>query len=350
MGISKNTQRIGIFLILVTLTIWGLIRFTFTPDTVDILKSLQLSDIGILVGIFLCSYFLDGFILWILGYGVREPNHWPVTLKVPLFRVLFNIITPFAFGGQPVMILTMTRHNIPPGRASSIVFTKFMLLNFVVFAITSTSVGIFWNRLPSTFLQVFFLVTGIGLIGLLTFVIMGLTRPQVALSLLLWGGRIWGKFAKKHNSGKYRRKLIHELRQIRITFALYTNTLRGFLSITIALLATFTYQLLQVGSFWVILRILGVDIPLIDGFSASILATFLFSFVPTPGATGFGEVFFIMLFNSMVSPHILGLALILWRFSIHYSFCLIAAPVAVHEFTPGRLKLRKRAWKERKKK
>ncbi len=344
---TANTRRVLIFLALVGATVAALIYFTFTPETMKVLASLTLTDILILVAIFLASYLLDGFIIWVLGYGVNEPSQRAVLLKVPLFRVLFNIITPFAFGGQPVMILTMTRHNIPAGRASSIIFTKFMLLNLVIFLITASSVAIFWSRLPSLFLQIFFLITGIGLIGLLVFVVIGLTKPQITLSTLMWVGRIWGKFSKKHNSGKYRRKLIHELRQIRVTFSLYTSTLKGFVSLAVAFLATLCYQLVQVGSFWVVLRILGADIPLIDGFSASILATFLFSFVPTPGATGFGEFFFIMLFNAMVSSHILGLALILWRFSVHYSFCLVAAPVAIHEFTPGRLKARKDRWKKR---
>ncbi len=342
MAISANTRRILIFITLVGVTIWALVQFTFTPDTMSVMRQLRLNDFLILGAIFLGSYILDGSVLAVLGYGVKEPMHWQILCKVPLFRVLFNTITPFAFGGQPVMILTMTRYNISPGRGSSIIFTKFMLLNLVIFLITTSAVVLFWSRLPTTFLRVFFLITGVGLIGMLGFVIVGLTRPQIALSFLMWAGRIWGKFSKKHNSGKYRRKLIHELRQIRVTFALYTNTLRGFVSLIVAFLLTLLYQLLQVGSFWIILRLLGVNISLVEGFSASILATFLFSFVPTPGATGFGEFFFIMLFNSMVSPHILGLALILWRFSVHYSFCLIGAPVAIHEFTPGRLKIRKR--------
>ncbi len=346
MAVSANIRRILIFLALVGVTIWALIQFTFTPDTMGVLRQLRFKDFAILGAMFLGSYILDGAILGVLGYGVKETLPWQVLCKVPLFRVLFNTITPFAFGGQPVMILTMTRYNTPPGRASSIIFTKFMLLNLVIFLITASSVVLFWSQLPSTFLRVFFLVTGVGLIGMFAFIVIGLTRPQIVLSLLIWVGNIWGKFSKKHNSGKYRRKLIHELRQIRVTFAMYTNTLRGFVSLVIALLATLLYQALQVGSFWVILRILGSEISLVDGFSASILATFLFSFVPTPGATGFGEFFFIMLFNSMVSSHILGLALILWRFSIHYSFCLIGAPVAIHEFTPGRLKLRKRKAKK----
>ncbi len=339
---SSSVRRIVIFLLLVSVTIWALVQFTFTPDTVSLIKGLQPWDILILISIFFASYFLDGLNIWLLSYGVREPMQGPVLFKVPLFRVLFNTLTPFAFGGQPVMILTMSRHNISPGRASSIIFTKFILLNIVILLITSISVVIFWSRLPSTFLQIFFLVTGAGLIGLLSFLIIGLTRPQVALSFLIWAGKVWGKFSKKHNSGKYRRKLIHELRQIRVTFAMYTNTRRGLISLLVAFCSTLIYQLLQVGSFWVILRILGVDISLTNGFAASILATALFSFVPTPGATGFGEFFFIMLFNSMVSPHILGLALILWRFSVHYSFCLVGAPVAIHEFTPGRLKIRRR--------
>ncbi len=346
MARSTNLRRVLIFLVLVGATIWALIQFTFTPDTITVFKQLNFKDFLILGAMFLGSYILDSAILGILGYGVKEPMGWQVLCKVPLFRVLFNTITPFAFGGQPVMILTMTRYNIPPGRASSIIFTKFMLLNLVVFLITTFSVVLFWNQLPSTLLKIFFLVTGVGLIGMFTFIVIGLTKPQIVLSFLIWVGKVWGKFSKKHNSGKYKRKLVHELRQIRVTFAMYTNTLQGFISLITACLTTLLYQLLQVGSFWVILRILGAEISLVDGFSASILATFLFSFVPTPGATGFGEFFFIMLFNSMVFPHILGLALILWRFSIHYSFCIIGVPVAIHEFTPGRLKIRKQRTKE----
>ena len=82
-------------------------------------------------------------------------------------------------------------------------------------------------------------------------------------------------------------------------------------------------------------------IPLLAGFVLSTLLLFLLSFMPTPGASGLGEILFVVLFDQAVSNHVLGLGVIMWRFFFNYSGAMIGAVVSAKSFTGIRVKKRR---------
>jgi glycosyltransferase 2 family protein len=50
----------------------------------------------------------------------------------------------------------------------------------------------------------------------------------------------------------------------------------------------------------------------------SAMLIFLISFMPTPGASGLGEVLFIALFSGTVKVELVGVAVVLWRIFYQY--------------------------------
>ena len=48
-------------------------------------------------------------------------------------------------------------------------------------------------------------------------------------------------------------------------------------------------------------------------------------FMPTPGAIGFGDAFFLLLYANVIPTYMLGIALILWRIFYHYLSSIFGA-------------------------
>jgi uncharacterized protein (TIRG00374 family) len=76
---------------------------------------------------------------------------------------------------------------------------------------------------------------------------------------------------------------------------------------------------------WLILLGLGQSVPFLTGIVLASMLLFLITFMPTPGALGFGEAIFILLFAGTVPSYMLGIALILWRFFFHYLTAILGA-------------------------
>ncbi len=330
--ISRRTARVLLFIGLTVLTLGAVMYFTFSKETVRALKAFDPLYLVVLFGIWLTSFSMDSvsFILYTRGAGERLPLG--AAIKAAAYRVFFNLITPFGFGGQPFVIYFLQREGVPPGKGSSIVLVKLIVVSVYVFFGAIAGFGFFHAHIDNAeVLNVIFFVTAAIQVAFIAVIVTGLLRPRIIIRLMTAIGNLGHRFGIVKNPGRFRRQLVHEANLAKSSFKRYFR--RHLFSFLLGTLCIGILYAVEVMTLWVIFKGLGVHLPFETGIALGSLFLFLLSFFPTPGAAGLGEGAFVVLFSSVVPYYLLGVAVILWRFFYNYLTSILGAVFSSRHFS-----------------
>lgn len=276
---------------------------------------------------------------WALESGclhLAARKAWPrqrlrTSVVTSMIGQLFNCITPFASGGQPIQAFYMTRGGMPVGKATSVLLAKFIVYQTVL-ALYSAAVLLFEYRNFSENIAGF---TKLALIGFAV-------NAAVVVVLFSVG------FFPKITSGFFRScvAILGRLRLIRDPDAAVASVDReitafhqGFTELrreravmgSMAVMTVFqltAYFLVP----YCVLMALGVDhLHVTDVVASAAFILMISSFVPLPGASGGAEgsfyVFFQMFFKASGS---VSVAILLWRLITFYLPIVVGVWFARH--------------------
>ncbi|BCN28972.1 lysylphosphatidylglycerol synthase transmembrane domain-containing protein [Anaeromicropila herbilytica] len=240
-------------------------------------------------------------------------------LRTTMVGQLFNCITPFQSGGQPVQAMLLAKYDVPIGEASCILLTKFIVYQTIL---TFYSFFVLLFRLQ-------FFVTHVS--GFTLLVLVGFLIHILVVAFLIGIGFF------PNSTKKILIKIIHFLHKIKViknitkTINKLDNELDGFYSNfkilkknLKTLLLPSILTVLQLTAFFVIPYFvcfsLGVtNISLFDVICASAFVLMITSFIPTPGGFGGAEGSFYLIFRVFFPKvALLAIAIILWRVFTFY--------------------------------
>ena len=322
--ISPQLVRIIIFVALSALTIGLVLYFTVNKQTITALRHFDVGYMLVLLGIWAVAFSMDAVSFILYTRGTDAHLSVGASFKAAAYRIFFNLITPFSFGGQPFVIYYLQKEGVPPGKGSSIVMVKLIIISGWVLAGAAAGFIFFHNHITKvTALNTLFLVTGILQVVFIALIIVGLSKPRIMVKIITAVGDLFGRFHLIKNKGRLRHQIIHEAYLAKKSFQAY---FRGhFLSFALGTLAIGIMYCVEVVTLWVIFLGLGVDLPFATGIAIGALLLFLLPVLPTPGAAGLGEALFILLFAGLVPYYLLGIAVVLWRFFYNYLTAMTGA-------------------------
>lgn len=238
--------------------------------------------------------------------------------KVTMVGQFFNVVTPFASGGQPAQLYTMTKQKIDPGSAASI-----LMLKFIVFQSVLTLYSLFLILWKMPFFQhnmedVYYL-TFVGFIINLSVIgcLFVFTRHKKIKEILLIGTlkllnkiKIIRDYQKWEEKANYNLELFHKdidlLKKKRALFykIIFYTFMQLSLFFTIPFFIYRGFGLSNAGIF--------------NFIAAAAFVLMITSFVPIPGASGGAELSFYYFFNLFFLQRHILLAILLWRFISYY--------------------------------
>jgi uncharacterized protein (TIRG00374 family) len=283
-----------------------------------------------LTATFLCTalfWLTDGFILHRLVKLKYRRHRFADTFKSTVIGFLYNCLTPFASGGQPMQIYDMTKSGVDAGDAASYVTVKSVVYQIclTIYAAVAAifTFGFFRERVPHFifFLCVGMFVNAVFVIGLLAVIY----NKNAAVKL----GLLFIALLVKLRIIKNREKATQAtLTQI----ALFNESFRLILRGAKELALSFALTVLQLTLYYCLpyliyrcFNLSGESFHLIL-FAQSILML-ITAFVPMPGSSGAVETGFYFFFGVFFTPGTIMPAVIIWRFLTYY-LCIIAGGFA----------------------
>jgi len=297
---------------------------TVDERTGQALMNVDPKYLGLFVVFWLAAIALDAVSIILFTRGTEEHISFLTAIKTTTLRIFFNVITPFGFGGQPFAILSLKREGIPTGKGSPIVIMKLVTLSAftqigAIFSFMLYRRQIETMRLLST---VFFIAGSVGVVFVVV-LIAGFLYPHFLVRMFTSLGKLLHSVRILKSTENLKRRIIHEAVVARRSFRNYFSRHLGyFIGGTIFNGMSYFAQLMLL---WAILFGLGISIPVGDALVLAAILLFLIMFMPTPGAIGFGEAFFLLLYARVIPTYLLGVALVLWRFFYHYLSAIFGA-------------------------
>ena len=335
----RNFKRILVFVLLNVVSIALVIIFTKNDQTFGALLSIKPQFLLLTAAIWFCSISCDsiGMIFFVRGTG--EKVKLGESYKLSLIRIFFNVITPFSAGGQPFTVYMLTQMGISAGKSSSIIITRLISLTLCSFLGAIYSFFFFGREISSIpVLSWAFLATAILIIVFSAIAVAGLLYPGFMILITDLVSRLLVRFRIIKNKKTFRHAAVRQVINARSSFKNYFSKPPG--ALIGGMLGNAAMYIAQVSTLYCILLGLGISITYARGFASCALLIFLFSFMPTPGGSGLGDILFVIIFSggSTVPRNLLGIAVVLWRTFYQYLSAILGTIFSARFFSRAIIK------------
>lgn len=296
----------------------------FSTNDIEQLKSIfqQANPLWLTAGI-LCMvlyWLLESLVLCITANSKRSSKlSLRGCIKTTMVGQLFNNLTPFASGGQPIQAYYLTKQGLQLGEATCILLVKFIVYQCTLIIYSGILLALKLSYFTSHISQLSFLT------------IVGFTVNFVVVLGLISIG-FFPKFTVKVTRGII--KLLHKLRLLKNKEETVQKAMKqitefhdGFSALRkdhSILIQSALFTTVQLTMFFSIpyfmclaLGITNASLPTIIAAGAFVLM--VSSFIPLPGASGGAEASFSLFFGSFFpTASMVTVALLLWRFITYY--------------------------------
>lgn len=262
---------------------------------------------------------LESGVLYYTANCIKRNLSFLNAFRTTMVGQLFNNITPFASGGQPMQLYYLTQSSFQVGEASSILLMKFIvyqsalilyssILLFVRYSFFSKQVNRLGYLVGLGFTVNLLVVIGLFLIGFLP---LFTTKLCTGLISLL------AKIRIIKNKEAMTQKAVANIDAFHDGF-------RQLMKQKDVLSASIAITLLQLTCMFIIpfciCMALGIQVSsIISMVAASSFVMMISAFIPLPGASGGAEGSFYLLFGIFImKPALTAVALILWRMITYY--------------------------------
>lgn len=330
---KKNLVKRIISFVIIAIVTFLVLYFSLKDDYNNILHTIKTINKAWILVVFLLL-----FLYWVIKAFVRKKlvsnfnseYSYLDSLKLSCELNFFNGVTPFATGGQPYEVYSLTRHNI-----KGIEATNIMIQNFITYQIALVFLGIL-AMITNTFAHIFpkgFLTSLITLgfalnslvIVVLFIITFGKKIDKFIMKIIVF---ILSKFRIVKNESNTLEKLQKYLEEFHEGATILLKDKKNFIKmILLQLVALSTLYLIPL----VLLYGTG-DYTSLNVYKAIIISAYVMligSFVPIPGGTGGLEYGFIAFYGNFIKGSKLNAIMLLWRF-ITYYFGIFVGAIALN--------------------
>lgn len=258
------------------------------------------------------------------------------TVTTSMIGQLFNCVTPFASGGQPMQAYHLVKTGVPLGVASCSLMIKFIVYQCVLTVYSAVVLVAKWGMFSAK-------VSGFGYLVFIGFFVNFMVMALLLSVCFFKNGtarfltgliKLLAKIHILKHPEKTIQKLNHELTGFYKGFEqMKTNKVMG---LKIALVTAVQLTAFFLIPYFICLALapagrsfdLGFA-AMINMLSATACVTMISSFVPLPGAAGGAELSFHTFFSMFLPGNMISMAMLMWRFLTFYMPILVGMIFAV---------------------
>ena len=322
---KKLLRNFVIFLILIALTLWLLLKDQSLTEIINIIKNVKIQYIVIAIGCMAIYILLEAVNLGRTLKVLKEKSSMLKNIKYALIGFFFSAITPAASGGQPMQVYYMHKDKISVAHS-----TLALLINLTSTQITTIMialVSLLFNYKYLNKLLIILLVIGVALnMSALMLLLIGIFSRRLSKWLIKVTFRIL-KFFRYKKLDEKKRKIVGEL----LKYQASAKYIKANKKLMLKILCTTIVQFLAFYSiaYWTY-RALGFNeynIFEITTMQSVLYATV--SGIPSPGAVGASEGVFVEIFRNVYPENIIRSATLLSRGINFYLFVIISSIVVI---------------------
>jgi len=326
----------GVFFLVSLLTIFLLHRYFLESRTLLDSRLLTTDVIAGLAVLLLLYYLTDGARLYMVVRAMGHHVPFGYIIKLVFVNIFFSNVTPLSTGGGFVQIYLLSRKNIPIGEATAVTTIRTITAALGVLTLAPIIIVLepqFFHPMRSGKAIAYFLPIGVLYLTYTYFIIFRVRTLKIILFHLL-------RFLHRKGLLSRRRFRVAFLRfSLELTYfhCGFRKFIRGPFRYVLGSMLFTSLFLLTLFSFSVVLiRGLGYDVPTLTILAIQSVVTFIMYFTPTPGAVGFAESGYVLLFSQVISKNDITLLTICWRFLTIYVGVLLGILIAYRELSSVR--------------
>lgn len=346
---KKKDRRYLMNVIIILLITFGYTTYSLWGDADKVIKVFQdnNADYRYLIVIALliaAKYFIEGIILFIFARLYTNTYKVHRGIATGLVGQFYSDITPSSSGGHFFQVATFSKQGVPPAIAASILVMHFILYQIVlvIFGVVAilTDLNTF---IDSGTVQIFSFNFPVWVITIIGFVMNLLTL--LFLFLLSYSKKAHDLFINKGIDFLAKLRIVkkpeerkEKLRISTENFRVELRRLNANVPASIIIMVLFVLKLIVYYSvaYFVALMLdpsMAGNLSYISTVAKASFVSMTTGFIPTPGAAGFSEYFFELIFKPAFSAHanpsvFTKAVQIVWRFSTFYTNLIIGGLVA----------------------
>lgn len=271
------------------------------------------------LGCMVAFWVIEGLLLKSVAHSFGHRLPGGASFRVSMIGQLFNNLTPFASGGQPIQAYELSHYGVAYGESSCILMVKFIIyqLAMTIYAVVVAiwQFSFFSARIPGFGLLIFIgFFTNVFALSVILSV--GLF-PKATRKCLHWIVKLAAKLHIVHKPDKAHARLDSELNMFYTNFQIMKSKPR---IVIVPLLLTLLQLTVYFTIPYLIFRALGInDVDYVHAFCATLFVFMVTSFVPAPGASGGAEGSFYWFLSIFISNgDLLLMTTVLWRMFTFY--------------------------------
>lgn len=316
----KHKKLNGAILIIAFLAVLGYVLYTDGPENLaNMFRAIHPLWMGCAVLMMVLYWLLEGGILHGVVRAFYPSQLFRSSFRTSMLGQLFNCLTPFASGGQPVQAYDMVKSGVPLGVAGSALMIKFILYQISLTLYSAAVLIFYWKpfsmRVSGFGWLVFvgFAVNALVMLGLLA--VCFLRRATRALTV--WIVRLGARLRLVKEPDSVTAYLDEELERFHGTFtAIRKHKMRMVQQLLLCFVQLTTFFLIP----YFILLAFGIrELSPVMVVAAQAFVVMISSFVPLPGAAGGAEFSFHTFFEPFFPAGLsVNPAMLLWRLITFY--------------------------------
>ncbi|MBU3143186.1 lysylphosphatidylglycerol synthase transmembrane domain-containing protein [Clostridium sp. CF012] len=291
-------------------------------DLIHQMKNLQIQWI-IVAAIAMVAYWVfEAKTLQSIVLLMKKDYKFKKAFQVTMVGQYFNSITPFASGGQPMQLYSLTKQEIGAGSAGSALMIKFIIYQSVL--TIYSLILIFWkSSFFKTKMSNLFYLIAIGFTvnaGVIIFLIIFSKYRKLTHRLITTFSKILKKLKLVKDIAKLEMNINENLDQFHDNMEIVKHSKVMMAKAVIYTICQLTIIFIIPYFIYLSFGMSGASIENMVAGTAFVMM--LTAFIPLPGAVGGAEGAFFMFFSLFFAANNIMAAILLWRLITFYS-CII---------------------------
>ena len=323
--VSSNIINI----IIVALLFVGLIVYMFLVDDIEnivtVIKNMNYGWLFIGLLCMIIYWLLEALCLYTVTRKTYKEEKFIKTLRVSMIGQLFNCITPFSSGGQPIQAVAMVNDGKSISNSISILLIKFIVYQATLVIYTLALILFkyyYFKSLVSNFIflaLIGFLVN----LGVIVFLVLIGVNQKLVYKMVSFVYKFLEKIKLMKNVDKRLEHLQNSILNFHEQFKIIQKEKLMILKLVI-------YTVIQLTVFfyvtYAVYRAFGQSgTSVMNIISAQAFLMMIMAFIPIPGAGIAAEGGFLVIFNTFFSSGTINMAILFWRIYTFYLPIIVGA-------------------------
>lgn len=325
----KNKKMNIISIILILAIFVGLTIYMITVDGLDniiqLLKSVDyrwvFGGIGILILWFIC----DAMTLHLPLKTMYKKQKFKDSFRVAMIGQLFNNITPFASGGQPMQAYELSKEGKRVSDSLSAMTMKFIITQTALAIFTTVIILAqfdFLKDLMKDYMWIVILSFVVNLLAIV-FVLLAGIKKGIIVSIC----KPFIKLGAKLHIVKDKDKTIEKFDESVSNFSTQFKNMKHYPKTIVGIFVSAIIQsMLYYSITYFVYRAFGNEgVSYFQIVPAQAILLLIMTFIPTPGSGGGAEGGFLLIFNSIFKQGTINMSILFWRLYTFYLPIILGA-------------------------